>query len=392
VLHVHDELVAEIAIGAMTEAEFLALVLEPPPWAEGLPLAGTVWSGAHYLEPPDVKNTTPTPPAIESAINAIVTAVPSPAVTLFNDIAAEGELDDAAPLWHMVSVPLTSDNKTTCPFHESDDTPSLQFFPDHYHCFGCRAHGSGIDWFIRGEGMTREEAIIHMRDWRGSPAAPMHDGNTSPAEAANGSRALALWAEAGAITGTVAERYLADTRHIDLAALPDINRALRFHPCCPFGPGTCHPCLIALMREALTDTPTGIQRIALTPDAQKIDRRMLGRTGAVKLWPAGAQLVAGEGLETVLAAASRVPYRGEPLRPAWAMLSAGALGKLPVLPGVKRLIILVDHDENGEGQAAATRCMERWTRAGRTVVRLLPRGVGSDFNDLILPAEEEPVS
>jgi DNA polymerase len=392
VLHVHDELVAEIAIGAITEAKFLALVLEPPPWAEGLPLAGTVWSGAHYLEPADEKNTAQTPPAIESAVDAIVTAVPSPAVTLFNDFAAEGELDGAAPLWHMVSVPLTNDNKTTCPFHEGDDTPSLQFFADHYHCFGCGAHGSDIDWFIRGEGMTREEAITHMRDWHGSPEPPMHDGNASLAQAANVSRALALWVEAGAIAGTLSERYLAETRRVDLGALPDINRALRFHPCCPFGPGTCHPCLLALMHEALTDTPTGIQRIALTSDGKKIDRRMLGRTGAVKLWPAGAQLVAGEGLETVLAAASRVPYRGEPLRPAWAMLAAGALGKLPVLPGVKRLIILVDHDENGEGQAAATLCMERWTRAGRTVVRLLPRRVGSDFNDLILPAEEQPVS
>ena len=33
--------------------------------------------------------------------------------------------------------------------------------------------------------------------------------------------------------------------------------------------------------------------------------------------------------------------------------------------------------------------MERWTRAGRTVVRLTPKRVGADFNDLVMP---EPVS
>src|SRR6516162_487331 len=30
--------------------------------------------------------------------------------------------------------------KISCPFHE-DDTPSLHVYRDHYHCFGCGAHG-----------------------------------------------------------------------------------------------------------------------------------------------------------------------------------------------------------------------------------------------------------
>ena len=50
----------------------------------------------------------------------------------------------------------------------------------------------------------------------------------------------------------------------------------------------------------------GIQRTALTPDAQKIDRKMLGPAGVVQLWPAGKRLVIGEGLETTLAAATRL--------------------------------------------------------------------------------------
>src|SRR5262245_11717024 len=137
------------------------------------------------------------------------------------------------------------------------------------------------------------------------------------------------------------------------------------------------------MRDVTTNEPTGIHRIALTPNACKIDRWSLGKLGAVKLWPAGPQLVVGEGIETVLAAATRIPYEDAPLRPAWALGSSTPLGRLPVIPGVEQLILLVDHDD--AGIAAANEVTSRWTRAQRTVVRLLPDKIGTDFNDLIMP-------
>jgi Toprim domain-containing protein len=117
-----------------------------------------------------------------------------------------------------------------------------------------------------------------------------------------------------------------------------------------------------------------------------VDRFAFGRMGVIKLWPAGPHLVVGEGLETTLAAATRIPYGGAPLRPAWAAVSAGGMSKLPLIAGVEHLIILVDHDV--EGQAAAKRCMERWTCANRSVLRLTPKRAGIDFNDLIMPREE----
>jgi hypothetical protein len=144
-------------------------------------------------------------------------------------------------------------------------------------------------------------------------------------------------------------------------------------------------------RSPESDQPIGIQRIGLEPREGRVcrlDRIALGRIGVVKVWPAGSTLVVGEGLETTLAAATRIPYRGAPLQPAWSVVSSGGLSRFPVIPGVERLIILVDHDGNGEGQAAAVRCLERWTRAGRTVVRLTPKRAGADFNDLVMP---EPV-
>ena len=53
VFHWHDDCVCEVPEGAITDAEFLAILLEAPAWAEGLPLAGSVHSGVHYLPASD---------------------------------------------------------------------------------------------------------------------------------------------------------------------------------------------------------------------------------------------------------------------------------------------------------------------------------------------------
>jgi DNA polymerase len=52
VFHCHDELVVEVPIGAVPEKAVLALLVEPPAWAAGLPLGGKVHSGPLYLEAP----------------------------------------------------------------------------------------------------------------------------------------------------------------------------------------------------------------------------------------------------------------------------------------------------------------------------------------------------
>ena len=92
----------------------------------------------------------------------------------------------------------------------------------------------------------------------------------------------------------------------------------------------------------------------------------------------------GEGLETTLAAATRLPYRGEPL----AARLGGALGRraeaIPVIDGVERLIVLADNDHNNAGQIAAEACKQRWLEAGRRVALLMPDRPGTDFNDIVL--------
>jgi CHC2 zinc finger/DNA polymerase family A/Toprim domain len=392
VLHVHDDLVVEVPTGSISEAEFARLALVPPAWANGLPFAGKVRSGAHYLAAPEE----PVPAPADADADALGVALDQyidAARAAAAEAPPEGAEDPAdflddlapetAPLRDFVSLPMTSDHKVSCPFHD-DPQPSLQIYPDHFHCYGCGEHGDRIDWLVRVEGLSREEALTAIQDWQG---ANRHERNgTVPDPSEKTEYALTLWNEAGPLIGSLGERYLAETRCIDVAKLPaDVHGVLRFHPQCPFGSGTAHPCLVALMRDPVSDAPVGIHRIALkVVDGQvdKIDRWALGRMGVVKLWPAvDGRLVLGEGIETVLAAATRVPFEEAPLTPAWLAVAAGKLKRFPVLADVQRLILLVDNDP--EGLIAATAIERTWCSAGRTVTQLIPDQPGADFNDVV---------
>jgi hypothetical protein len=109
----------------------------------------------------------------------------------------------------------------------------------------------------------------------------------------------------------------------------------------------------------------------------------------IRLWPddyVEQGLVLGEGIESTLAAATRIEHLGTLLQPAWAAGDAGHMRAFPVLPGIDAITLLVDHDANGAGQDAAAECRQRWIAVGREVIRLTPRIVDSDFADIV--AEE----
>ena len=76
-------------------------------------------------------------------------------------------------------------------------------------------------------------------------------------------------------------------------------------------------------------------------------------------------------------------YHDLPLQPAWATGCAGNMQRLQVIDGVEHLILLVDNDISGTGQAAAEICAKRWSAAGRKVTRLIPKKSQTDFNDLV---------
>ena len=389
VFHCHDEIVIEVPEGTISKAEVLDLVLELPTWAAALPLGGKVHSGPIYLEAPE----TAEPPAVvteqeivEHAVDVFVAATPpNEAIGRAADEDFLASLGDTiAPLTDFVMLPMDASNHVSCPFHE-DWEPSCRIYADHFHCFGCGEHGGRVDWLMRVDGLTKAEAIAALQEWTGPAMTEQQQDIEARVEFAR-----QTWNAAEQFLGSIGERYFAETREIDISKLPStIHNVLRFHPRCAFGAGTCRPCVLALMRDPVTDAPVGIHRIGLTEVNGKIDRirRMaLGRMGVVKLWPLNGneQLVAGEGIETVLAAATRISYRGAPLTPAWSTVSRGGLARLPLLPGISELIQLVDHDENGEGQRAAEQGRNIWTAAGRIVVPLIPKQKGWDFNDVVL--------
>jgi DNA polymerase I-like protein with 3'-5' exonuclease and polymerase domains len=276
--------------------------------------------------------------------------------------------------------------KIRCPYHDDHTTPNLHIYPGeddpHFHCFVCGAHGHLDDLDV---------------DWS-TVTLPVE---TQADNTAGLARALDLWGEAKPIASTIAEKYLGEVRGLDVRALPsEINESLRFHARCPFGPGNCVPGLIALYRDVETDEPAGIHRIALVPEVftgAKVERRTLGRwprPRAIKLWCRSRnegefrRLFLGEGIETVLAAATRLQHhvlfsRDGTMTPAWAGGHKIGIEKFPLVYYVDELVLLVDHDTAGEQAAAA--CYQRWRAAGRRARRLRTQHVGlNDFNDLVL--------
>jgi hypothetical protein len=274
-----------------------------------------------------------------------------------------------------------------CPVCGGRDRFSVNVRKRIWNCRGCGKGSDVIGLVQHVNGCEFGAAIEKLtgEDWpKPQPAA--NDGpKPVTSSSKHGPQAGRIWRASGPIFGTVAEIYL-QTRGIGLEQIPDIDDVLRFHPACPFSDARA-PCLIALVRDAVTDAPNAIMRTALTDDGRKIDRKALGPIGggAIKLWPDAAVttgLVIGEGLETVASAATRIEHRSTWLQPAWALVDAGNLATLPVLSGVEDLTILVDKDESRAGEKAADECTRRWLAAGRDVEQLIPRVIGVDFNDI----------
>lgn len=189
--------------------------------------------------------------------------------------------------------------------------------------------------------------------------------------------ALRIWSESVDPRGTLVETYLA-SRQLELSDFVAMT-TLRFHPACPFGEGVRHPCMVAAFRSIETGAVVAIHRTALTADAKKIDRKMLGPVigAAIMFSDLDAErgaLAAGEGIESAMSGLAMG------FAPAWALGSAGSIAKLPVVNGVDTLTILGEHDRaNAE---AARACGARWSEAGREVLIALPKpGFGKDTND-----------
>lgn len=245
-------------------------------------------------------------------------------------------------------------------------TPSV-VAPDGFIVF---SH-AGDDWRICREHVLARLGRPVERFEPPQRSRPLPDRSEAP---------LALWKEAVDPRGTVVETYLVArglVLHGDVA-----GRVVRYHAACPFGPGTRHPCMITAFRSIADDRLQAVHRTALTPNGQKIDRKMLGPVaGAAIKIDADSDveqgLAIGEGFETCLAG------RMLGFRPVWATGSAPAIGTFPVLPGVEALTILAETDDSGANARAVKACAARWSAAKREVLIATPRLIG-DLNDALI--------
>ncbi len=104
-------------------------------------------------------------------------------------------------------------------------------------------------------------------------------------------------------------------------------------------------------------------------------KMMIGRCGggAVRLAPAGPELVLSEGLETSLSVQQATGL------PVWAALSTSGLCSVILPPEVKTVLVAADGDRAGE--EAAQTAAQRFIAEGRKVkIARPPKGM--DFNDL----------
>ena len=110
-----------------------------------------------------------------------------------------------------------------CPFHQ-EKTPSFNVVEDKgfYHCFGCGAHGTAIDFVMAVEGLTFGDTLTRLADLTGI-AAPRRSPSAAPEQgqrlfAANAAAAAWFQAQLLAPGGREALAYL-ERRGLDRAAI-----------------------------------------------------------------------------------------------------------------------------------------------------------------------------
>ncbi len=190
--------------------------------------------------------------------------------------------------------------------------------------------------------------------------------------------------EAIPLTDSPADVYL---RERGLEPGPDgWPPSLRYHPALKHGyTGLLLPSLVAAVAIWPDRNVVGIHRTFLRADGKgkapvTSPRLMIGRCagGAVRLAPAGPELVLSEGIETGLSVQQATGL------PVWATLSTSGLRSVILPPATTVVTIAADGDQAGE--VAAQAAARRFIAEGRKV-KIAHPPQGMDFNDLLLKPE-----
>ena len=210
-----------------------------------------------------------------------------------------------------------------------------------------------------------------------TPPYPLEPDSRAPDEP-NARNARLIWDSSSPLTGTLGERYLR-SRSIDSAAF----EALRFHPALEHhgaGQVTQWPAIVAALTD-LEGKVVGVHRTWLSPDGRaKADlpdaRKMLGYSrGAGVRFRTNTDfkdLVAGEGIETVLSLLHALPDCA-----GIGTLSASLMPTvdIPTVPG--RILIATDRD--CAGYRGALQLQQNLMSQDRPSILVFPKD--NDFND-----------
>ena len=221
-----------------------------------------------------------------------------------------------------------------CPFHD-ERTPSFHVVPERgfFHCFGCGAHGSAIDFVMEIKRLPFPKAVRALAETAGilmlgSETPPrrvtsgiMHQANSETRgrkQYFERSKAFRIWRDRQPLAGSVAESYLVEARGLGGRWLRDCP-ALGYAPRLGYWAAVADkpeliwegPSLLAAMQygdgkfAAVHVTylkPDGSGKLELyeRPDVLRPARKVRGVPGgaAIRLTPAAERMVVGEGIET----------------------------------------------------------------------------------------------
>jgi DNA primase len=275
-----------------------------------------------------------------------------------------------------------------CPFHP-EKTPSFTVNPDKgfFHCFGCGAHGSPIDYVMRLRRLNFVDAVRELAQ------LPQQRPSTAAIPPRRRTEAPDRWDElrnilagCGPITSSTAAHLYLWTRGLN----PN-QPGLLAHPAlyCAEVKGPL-PALVAPVTDAL-GVVVAVQRIYVSARleyaggigpkdsraAVATRKKSLGamRNGAVRLRPAGRRLGLAEGVETAIGASE--DYRV----PVWATCGATRLGNIAIPRQVEQLLIFADHGAAGTEQAEKALQIYQRQRIPTEIVYPERQFPDFDFND-----------
>lgn len=269
-----------------------------------------------------------------------------------------------------------------CPVHGGKD--GFRFFHDWSVtgggvCNTCGSFGNGIRLYAWAKGVAAEKAEADIRAWLDIPYKVIAETTLEEVRvdySARKRRLDAVWNQAYPIAeGTPPMMYLKNRGLGGIMASDLDPNHVRWHPSLEAqdrdGVSRGYPTLLLRLSQPNGELGS-LHRIFLTARGQKapldeVKRMMPGasklRGGAIRLFPAGPEIMLAEGVETAWAGFLLSKRR----IPVWAGATAALLRSIQLPEETKVVHILADKDANSAGLNAAEKLRETLEREGRDV-------------------------